>query len=135
MTYYRSLFAAGAGALALIAAPAIAQVYYDKQVYDDEIVVVAPGVHREPTGRRTSIGAPIVDLTTQRVVTTAGLDLRYDADADELYRRIDDSVRDACNELERASQGAPVSTRRDCIRDAQRDAHAQADALIYARRG
>jgi UrcA family protein len=134
VTYLRSLLAAAVGALALITAPAIAQDYY----YDegDDIIVEAPGVVRERTGRRSSSGIPIEELTLQVVVTTSDLDLRYsNADVDELYRRIDYTVRDACNEVERASQGVPITTERQCIREATRDAYAQADALVYARRG
>lgn len=135
------LFAtATATALALLATPSFAQKvpadpYYNSAYVDDEITVVAPGVYRERTGRRSYSGIPVEDLTLQRVVDTYDLNLRYDADVEELYRRIDNTVREACDEVERASQGAPITTERECIRDARRDAMAQADALIYARRG
>lgn len=132
MTYFRPLLAAAASALVLITVPAIAQDYYDD---GDDIIVEAPGVMRERTGRRSSSGIPIEELSLQVVVTTGDLDLRNsNADVDELYRRIDYTVRDACDEVERSSQGAPITTERECIREATRDAYAQADALIYARR-
>lgn len=130
-----SWIAASAILLSALATPAFAQTKYDSDYYDDEITVVAPGVVRERTGRRSSSGIPIEELTLQRVVTTDDLDLRYDADVDELYRRIDYTVREACDEVDRASQGAPITTERQCVREATRDAMAQADALIYARRG
>ncbi|MGQ0532160.1 MAG: UrcA family protein [Caulobacteraceae bacterium] len=116
--------------LALAAAPAVAQSYDD-----DEIVVVAPGVVREPTGRRTSSGIPITDLVTQRLVTAKDLDLRYDADVNELHRRIRVTAEDACNDIERASAGMLITSDRECVRDAMRDAMAQADALVYSARG
>lgn len=125
------LIAAATGAFCLFAAPAIAQDYY----YDDEIIVRAPTVERVYTGRRTSIGAPINELTLQRAISTADLDLRYDGDVRELYRRIDRVAYEACDEVERASRGVPLTTRRDCIREATRDAMAQADDLIYYVRG
>lgn len=127
------LIAATASALCLFAAPAIAQDYYDD--HNDDIIVRAPTVEREYTGRRSSIGAPINELTLQRAISTADLDLRYDRDVRELYRRIDRVAYEACDEVERASRGVPLTTRRDCIRDATNDAMAQADGLIYYARG
>lgn len=126
--------AASAIALTTLAAPAFAQKYDDQYYYDDGITVVAPEIYRERTGRSSS-GIPINELTAQRVVETRDLDLRRNADVDELYRRIEYSAREACEDIARASQGAPLTTRRECVRDATRDAMAEADAMIYARRG
>lgn len=135
----RTALVATLGALALFAAPALAQsskdkLAYDATYYDDEIIVIAPGVHRETTDR-SSTGAPIETLTTRRVVTAVDLDLRTDAGADELRRRIRDTAVEACAELDRVSSGVPLTSDRECIRDAQRDALAEADALISYRRG
>jgi UrcA family protein len=134
------VFACAASAISLIAAPALAQsikkdpVYYDAH-YDDEITIVAPGVVRQSTGRRTSSGIPITDLVAQRVVTTDDLDLRSDADVDELHRRIHDTAEEACDEIDRASAGIMITSDRQCVREAVRDAMAQADALVYSARG
>lgn len=125
-----------ASALALLAAPAIAQKYpSDRAYYDNEIVVVAPGVHRESTGRRTGIGARIEELSTQRIVSTADLDLRSQRDVNELRRRIHATAREACNELERESSGIMLDSTSECVRDAVREAMAEADARIYYARG
>lgn len=129
--HHSALLAAAASALAMMAAPAIAQNYCD----DDEIIVQAPHVERHRTGEHSSIGAPVDELVLQRIVTTKDLDLRYDADVDELYRRIRVVAVEACNEVDRASLGAALTTERECIRDAERDAIAQADEMIYYRRG
>lgn len=134
MKRHLTWIAASAIALTTLATPAFAQSVKETGYYDDEITVVAPYVYRERTGRSSS-GIPIEELTLQRVVDTDGLDLRYDADVRELYRRIEYTAREACGEVERASRGAPITTERECVRDATRDAMAQADALIYARRG
>jgi UrcA family protein len=124
------------------AAPALAQ-YYEKPpynpayvdaAYEDEIIVIAPGVQRETTGRSAS-GARIQTLTTSLVVNTADLDLRYDADVDELHRRIGATAREACNELDRASRGVLLTSDRECVRDAIRDARLEADAMVYYARG
>ncbi len=124
------LIAAAASAFCFFAAPAIAQDYYD-----DEIIVRAPTVEREYTGRRSSIGAPINELTLQRSISTKDLNLRYDRDVRELYRRIERVAVEACDQVERESRGVPLTTRRDCIREATNDAMAQADDLIYSARG
>lgn len=124
-------------ALALFAAPSFAQIYEPKQpVYadSDDIIVTAPGVQHYDTGRRTSSGAPIVTLTEQRVVETADLDLRYNADVRVLRRRIDATVADACRDVERETI-TPLDTNRDCVRTAMNDAMAQADDMIATARG
>jgi UrcA family protein len=137
------LFAAGA--LCVFAAPALAQTakdkilynpaVYDDGPYDDEVVVIAPGVAREHTGRRTSSGARIETLRVSHAVDASDLDLRYDAAARELRRRVHATVVDSCLELEAAMTGVALDNRRDCIRHAERDAMAQADRLIYSSRG
>lgn len=130
--------AAAAAALAL-AAPSIADVakkdtsYYTPAAYaeaEGDIVVRPYGIVRERTGRRTSIGGREEILSMSRVVTTAGLDLRYDAHVDELYRRISHTAAQICDELERASFGASMTSDRECVRDAVRDARYQADTLV-----
>ncbi|MGD9966207.1 MAG: UrcA family protein [Hyphomonadaceae bacterium] len=135
MTHSPVLLAAAIGALTLFAVPSVAQDNDADAYYDDEIVIEAPGVYRQNTGRRTSSGARIEQLTTKRLVTTNDLDLRRRADVAELYRRIDDTVRDACNEVERAGHGVLITSERECIRDARRGAYAQAEVIVDARRG
>ena len=138
------LIAATASAFALLVAPSFAQKVpadpyydsaYDDPYYDDEITIVAPGVRREPTGRRSSSGIPIEELTLQRVVETHDLNLRRDTDVEELYRRVEYTAREACDEVERASQGAPITTERECVREATRDGMEQAEDLVYRARG
>jgi UrcA family protein len=132
-SHLSALALAAAGALTLIATPSFAQDYSDKVAYDDEIIVTAPYVHREVTGRDAS-GARIETLTTERAVETGDLNLRYNSDVRELHRRIADAAVNGCREVEEASTGVSLTTRTQCIRDAERSATAQADALIdYAR--
>lgn len=133
---------AAVGALALIAAPALADtvkakvVYGDTPAYDDEIVVTAPRVWHEDSGERSSsTGARIETVSVRNVVSAADLDLRYDADVRELRRRIETSATQACIEAEHEGTGVPVTTRRQCVREAARDAQAQADELIAYMRG
>lgn len=131
-----ALVTTAAAALAF-AAPALAKTpygYSQPAAYtENEIVVVPYGIQRYETGRRTSIGGREEMLTLSRVVTADGLNLRYEADAAELYRRIDATARDICNELDRAAMGSST-TDRECIRDAVREARPHADAMIYRAR-
>jgi UrcA family protein len=128
-----ALALAVAGAMTLLAAPAFAQSYDDKGYHDDEIIVTAPYVDREVTGRDAT-GARIETLTAQRAVETGDLNLRYNSDVRELHRRIADAAVNGCREVEDASTGVSLTTRSQCVRSAERSAMAQADALIdYAR--
>lgn len=133
-SHISALTLAAASALALIATPSFAQDYPDKgTTYDDEIIVTAPYVERETTGRDAT-GARIETLHTSRAVETGDLNLRYNSDVRELYRRISDAAANACREIEARSDGVPITRRSQCIRDAERSATAQADSLIdYAR--
>ena len=132
-SHLSALALAAASALTLIATPCFAQSYDDKVAYDDEIIVTAPYVQRAVTGRDVT-DARNETLTTSRAVETADLNLRYNNDVRELHRRIGDAAANACREVEEASAGVSLTPRSQCIRDAERDAMAQADTLIdYAR--
>jgi UrcA family protein len=127
---------AAVGALAVFAVPSLAkdktgydEAGYGEAYYDGEIVVIAP----RTTGRTTS-GARIERVTRSHIVASNDLDLRHDADVAELHSRIQSTAVDACNEVERASGPAPMTTSHECIRDAVRSATLQAEALIYAKR-
>lgn len=125
---------AAASALALLAAPARAQPAgkdpYAADVYADEIIVIAPGVRRDDTGRRTSSGAPINELSTQRVVAFNDLDLRYDGDIRELRRRIHDAAVDACREIEASTAEPLLDSRSDCVRDAEQAGVEQINSIV-----
>ena len=117
----------------MLAAPSFAQSYEDKVAYGDEIIVTAPYVEREVTGRDVT-GARIETLTTSRAVETADLNLRYGGDVRELHRRIDAAAANACREIEDSTANVLITTRSQCVRNAERSAMAQADALVdYAR--
>jgi UrcA family protein len=132
-----SLLATLAATAALLAVPAFAQgkdkyppAYYEAG-YDDEIVIVAP----QRPDERTASGARIETVTASRVLSIADLDLRYDDHVDELRRRIRTAAIAACRDAERASDGVMLTRTTECVRDAERGATLQADAMIYAARG
>jgi UrcA family protein len=108
--------------LALIT-PAIAQ--------DDADITVRPPyvVHRHSLGR-SAIGAREEEISVSRVVTTADLDLRSDEDVDELYHRVADTARLVCDEAGALLHDASVTSDRECVRSAMRDAAPQVRGVI-----
>ena len=125
---------AAASAFALLAAPALAQSVNKgsaaADVYADEVIVIGPRVQRDYTGRRTSTGAPINELSTQRVIAFNDLDLRYEGDIRELRRRIHDAAVDACREIEASTAEPLLDSRSECVRDAERDGVEQINSLV-----
>jgi len=134
----RSAFAlAAASALALAATPALAQVKDVKDSYYDgsaEIIVTAPYVERRETYRENSAGAPIEELSMTAVVNASDLDLRYDYGVDELQRRVHETAVSLCDEVHDEAGVHAMSTERECVREATRDAMAQVNDLIAYRR-
>lgn len=127
-------------ASAAIATPALAQLkdkpdavyHYDANgTYDDEIIVIAPSISSE----RTASGARIETIRTSRSVSLTDLDLRHDADVEELRRRVRATAVEACNDLEYQSAGIMLTRTTECIRDAQESASAEVNEMIWRARG
>ncbi|MGE0046620.1 MAG: UrcA family protein [Hyphomonadaceae bacterium] len=118
---------------AAIAAPgayvgsAAAQDSYVKQ--EDEIVVYPYGVRRERMGRGP-LGARMQEISVSRVVTTDGLDLRYDGDVSALRARVRDTAFEACAIAEDMLNDLTLTSDRECVRDAVRGAEADIDAAV-----
>ncbi|MGE3143432.1 MAG: UrcA family protein [Hyphomonadaceae bacterium] len=106
-------------AMTLSAAPAFA--------LDDDITVIAP-VHRHV--ERSASGMPVETVRMSSIVSARDLDLRYDRDVNEFYRRIDYTARETCAMLTRLSGETPLTTDAQCVRDAKRDARPQAEAIV-----
>jgi UrcA family protein len=131
-TSHRAALAFGPAlsALALLAAPAVAQKYYD-----DEIVVTPP-VYSEGTYSRGS--GPNERVSAQVIVSTRDLNLRSDYDVAILQERISDGARLACEQAEeqiRSTGGNPgVDQPAQCYRDTRLNALREARAMVdYAR--
>ena len=121
---------AALSALALLAAPAVAQKYYD-----DEIVVTPP-VYSDGTSSRG--GGPNERITAYVIVSTRDLDLRSSADVDILRQRIRDGARIACDQAEtqlRTTGGNPAPDQAsECYRGARSHAMREARLMVdYAR--
>lgn len=131
-----ALFVGAAAIMAFAGTPSFAQTVAKGEYYEtNEIVVVPYGIQRERTGRRASGSlAPEETLTLSRVVSTDGLNLRYEADVSALHQRVEVTARDICNELDRATAGASTTSDRECVRDAVRAAMPQADAAVFRAR-
>ena len=93
---------------------------------DDEVIVKPPAYWVEHH-RSFRAGDSVA---VSEIVSAQDLDLRNDPDVDELYQRIDYTAHEVC----RIAGDEVGTTSRDedrqCVRDALRDAHRQADNLV-----
>jgi UrcA family protein len=105
--------ALGAAALAGVAAPALAQVYYTVP----EVVVTPERLG--PDGR---------PMTMSRTVSIADLDLRYDRDVREMQRRVRTTARRICDDL--GERDVIPSVERNCVNDAVRRTDYQMQTAI-----
>lgn len=132
-TSHRCALSLGAAlsALALLAAPAIAQKYESGEI------LVRPPVYSNGTVTRGS--GPNERVTGVVVVNTSDLDLRSDADVSVLQQRIADASRQACTEAEmqiRSEGGNPGADQpAQCYRQARMNALREARVMVDYVRG
>jgi len=113
---------AGIG-LAILAGPAAAQP-------TEEITITAPRVIHEQVGRSPSTGAAIERISLTRQVSYADLDLTKPAGAAELEKRVGDTAKEACKQLDSLYPLAPKDP--TCIDKATDGGMKQAKAAIDA---
>ena len=101
----------------------------------EEITVVAPRqITREPVGH-TATGGTIENISLTRRVDYSDLNLTVHADVEKLDKRVDDTAREACRQLEQLYPSAALSSP-DCVRTAVNGAMMQVDkAVETAERG
>jgi len=102
---------------------------------NEEITVVAPEVVQRKIVGRTMIGAPIEVISLSRPVSYADLDLTKQSDADELEKRIGDTAKAACKELNIMYPDAmfqPIPANQNCTRTATSEAMEVAKLVIAA---
>lgn len=122
MRFRPILIAVAAGSLFGIAAPAFAQ--------DDDVVVYAPYTH-SPRAETSASGVPIAVTTRSIAVSTRDLDLRRDRDVNELYRRVNYTAQEACDDINRMTVlDNSLTTDRQCMREAVLSARPQVDAMV-----
>lgn len=116
-------------AIALAASSASAQQYGPVAAPSGSHEVVTVTAPRPHERQRSTIGAPIVNVSLSREVRFDDLDLRTARGAHALRARVRDTARALCNQLD---QQYPVTEddSRSCITTAQNDAMAQADSAI-----
>ena len=95
-----------------------------------EITISASGLTKAVVGR-TSNGGPIEEVTLTRHVGYADLDLAKTADAAELQRRVDQTAKDSCKELDDRYPFEPKQ-KQDCTKTTVDKAMAQVRAAIAA---
>jgi UrcA family protein len=93
----------------------------------------APAVHQEVVGR-TTIGAPIVQLTVSQPVNYDGLNPANPADIKILDRRIHSTAEKECAQLRDQSTGSLDTTISGghCVRTAEREARSSLGAATSA---
>lgn len=94
----------------------------------EEVIVTAPRTVHQTIGRSSITGAPIELISIARQVSYADLDLSKTSDANELEKRVDDTARDLCQELDKMYPLEPKD--RNCVSKASDDARKQVDAAI-----
>jgi len=102
----------------------------------EEITVTGPRtVHRTPTGRKSMTGAPVEEVTLMRRVSYAGLNLNDPMDVKEFERRIHDTAKEACSQLDTLypeNLYPRVTTDKECMKEAVNGGMAQAEMVIKA---
>lgn len=96
-----------------------------------ETIVVKAGVMVKTVVDQTTIGAPVEEVTLTHRVSYADLDLTKHSDAMELKRRVSETARLACEQLDKLypfdEKEAP-----ECTSEATANAESQVDEAISA---
>jgi UrcA family protein len=119
--------AAGAviGIFALVNHPAFAQQATETSGVNEEITIVAPRVVQRKVVGRTTIGAPIEVISLSRPVSYADLDLSTQEGRAELRKRIENTAKAACKELDVMypdSMFQPIPAEQNCVKNASSQA-------------
>jgi UrcA family protein len=98
----------------------------------EEVIVQAPRWYQP---KRTSIGAPIRDVSLSEAVRFDDLDLRSDRDVRRLEARIREHAGVLCRRLDVQYPVTVSASSRNCFQDAMADANDQVEAAIAQQRG
>lgn len=101
----------------------------------EEITIIAPHqVHRKNVGK-TTIGAPIEEISLTHHVGYNDLNLTKPEDVETLKTRITDMAKEGCEELDELFPlDKDIDKNRQCVRDATSQAMAQISAAAQAAR-
>jgi UrcA family protein len=121
---------------AALAVPASAQddryASYGYEQGPEEVIVQAPRWYQP---QRSTIGAPIRDVSLSEPVRFDDLDLRSDHDVRRLEARIRERAGTLCRRLDVRYPVTVSASSRNCFRDAMADAMDQVDAAVAQQRG
>jgi UrcA family protein len=92
-------------------------------------ITIGAGVTTKSVVGHSAIGAPIEEVTITHRVSYADLDLTKTADAAELRRRVQETARAACRQLD-ALYPLEAKNARECTRNAIARASSQVDNAI-----
>ena len=132
---------AGLAAMCLAVSPtiggrALAQTDPAATATVEELIILAPHVHRMPGGVGRH-GQQLEIVTRERRVTYSDLDLTQPSAAVELRSRITEAAKEACAELEALAPsryGTPTASEQNCEQAAKAEAFTQVDQLVAAAR-
>jgi len=132
------LMVGAVGAAAFAVMPASAQDYgpdRDGYAYNngpEEVIVQAPRWYEK---KKTTIGAPIRDVSLQDAVRFDDLDLRSDRDVRRLEARIREHAGSLCRRLDVQYPVTISASSRNCFQDAMADAMEQVNVAVAQQRG
>lgn len=101
----------------------------------EEIVVVAPRLVHKKALVGTSHRLPVYSITVEHSVSYAGLDLSTPSDAAELRKRIDETAKQICIELDQKYPKTiyvPLGDTKHCVETASAEGQARAQEIIAA---
>jgi UrcA family protein len=98
----------------------------------EEVIVQAPRWHQP---QRSTIGAPIRDVSLSEPVRFDDLDLRSDHDVRRLEARVRERAGTLCRRLDVRYPVTVSTSSRNCFREAMADAMDQVDAAVAQQRG
>jgi UrcA family protein len=114
-------------ALAAVSGAVIAQ----ETTQSSQIIIQGKPVQVTTVGR-SDTGIPIVQYSFERAVSYANLNLSTSSGATELKKRVRETAREACEELQAADPLDASDDDGTCVRDATADAMKQVTAAIAA---
>jgi UrcA family protein len=118
--------------LALAAVSSGAVIAQEKTQSSEIIIQGRPVQVQVTTVGRSDTGIPIVQYSFERAVSYANLNLSTSSGATELKKRVSETAREACEELQAADPLDASDDDGTCVRDATAGAMKQVTAAIAA---
>jgi UrcA family protein len=130
----RAALGALVGVMSIASHPVFAQQVSATPESAEEVSVVAPGMVQRKIVGRSTIGAPIETISLSRRVSYGDLDLTKQSDVEKLGKRIRNTARLACEQLDNlypdGSLYQTIPSDQNCVNTATRKAIEEANLVI-----